>query len=89
MSLLVTESNRDELTKDLMNSDAGLRLLAGNHDGVLVSGPHVEQQMEPEEAADNANMLEGVDPAKVLGVSSDSNHERVSVISSPRTRNYK
>lgn len=86
MSLLVTEPNCDDLTKNLMNSDAGLRLLAGSHDGVLVDG--VEQPMEPDEAADNAKMLEGVDPAKILGVSSDSNHERVSVISSPRTRNF-
>lgn len=87
--LTVGESNRDELSKNLMNSESGLRLLAGNHEGtMLVSSSHTDQhQSEIEEGADHVIMLEAVDPVVILGASSEKSPERVSVITS-RNRHF-
>ena len=76
--------NQHELTKNLMNSDLGLRLLAGNNEEtLLVSSSH--HQSENEESV--SIMLEAVDPTIVLGVN-DKNSDRVSVITS-RNISYK
>lgn len=88
--LTVSEPNRDELSKNLMNSESGLRLLAGNNEGTLslVSSSHVSQhQSEVEESGEHAIMLEAVDPVVILGASSEKSPERVSVITS-RNRNF-
>lgn len=89
--LNVGESNRDELSKNLMNSESGLRLLAGNHEGtMLVSSSHVvgQHQSEVEESADHAILLEAVDPVVILGASNEKSPERVSVITTSRNRNF-
>lgn len=87
--LTTSEPNRDELSKNLMNSESGLRLLAGNNEGtLLVSSSHSGQhQTEVEEAGDHAIMLEAVDPVIILGASSEKSPERVSVITS-RARSF-
>lgn len=81
--------NRDELSKNLMNSESGLRLLAGNNEGtLLVSSSHIgHHQSEVEEGGEHAIMLEAVDPVVILGGSSEKSPERVSVITS-RNRNF-
>lgn len=84
------EPSRDELSKNLMNSESGLRLLAGNNEGtLLVSSSHGnhQHQSEVEEGADHAIMLEAVDPVVILGASTEKSPERVSVITS-RNRNF-
>lgn len=87
--LNTNEPNRDELSKNLMNSESGLRLLAGNNDGtLLVSSSHVDQHSsEVEEGAEHAIMLEAVDPVIILGASGEKSPERVSVITS-RNRSF-
>ncbi|XP_046455032.1 zinc finger protein 236-like isoform X2 [Daphnia pulex] len=87
--LTVSESNRDELSRNLMNSESGLRLLTGNHGGtMLVSSSHADQHhSEVEEGADHTIMLEAVDPVVILGASSETSPERVSVITA-RNRNF-
>ena len=72
-----------------MNSESGLRLLAGNNERtLLVSSSHANHQhSEVEEGGDHAIMLEAVDPVVVLGASSEKSPERVSVITS-RNRNF-
>lgn len=84
-----SEPSRDELSKNLMNSESGLRLLAGNNERtLLVSSSHANHQhSEVEEGGDHAIMLEAVDPVVVLGASSEKSPERVSVITS-RNRNF-
>ena len=87
--LTVNESNRDELSKNFMNSESGLRLLTGNHGRkILVSSSHADQHhSEVEEGADHVILLEAVDPVVIFGVSSETNPERVSVITE-RNRNF-
>lgn len=72
-----------------MNSESGLRLLAGNNEGtLLVSSSHIgHHQSEVEEGGEHAIMLEAVDPVVILGGSSEKSPERVSVITS-RNRNF-
>jgi hypothetical protein len=49
---------------------------------MLVSSSHADQHhSEVEERADHAILLEAVNPVVILGVSSETNPERVSVIS--------
>lgn len=86
--LTASDHNRDELSKNLMNSESGLRLLAGNNEGtLLVSSSHVGHQSEVEEGGEHAIMLEAVDPVVILGASSENSPERVSVITS-RNRSF-
>jgi len=77
--LTVTErasSPSHEFSKNLMNSDSGLRLLAGNNQETLL----VSSSNHQSEAEENVGiMLEAVDPAIVLGAN-EKNPERVSVI---------
>ncbi len=78
----MNESNRDELSKNFISSESGLRLFTGNHGGTMLdSSSHADQNhSEVEEGADHAILLEAVDPVVILGVSSETNPERVSVI---------
>jgi hypothetical protein len=80
--LTMNESNRDELSKNFISSESGLRLFTGNHGGTMLdSSSHADQNhSEVEEGADHAILLEAVDPVVILGVSSETNPERVSVI---------
>lgn len=86
--LTVNESTRDELSKNFMNSESGLRLLTGNHGGtMLVSSSHADQHnSEVEEGADHAILLEAVDPVDILGASSETNPERAVITA--RNRNF-
>lgn len=73
-----------ELSKNLMNSDSGLRLLAGNNEETLL----VSNSNHQSEVEENVGiMLEAVDPTVVLGTN-EKNHERVSVITS-RNNSFK
>jgi len=85
--LTVTErasSPNHELSKNLMNSDSGLRLLAGNNEETLL----VSNSSHSSEVEENVGiMLEAVDPTVVLGTN-EKNPERVSVITS-RNNSFK
>lgn len=77
-------SPNHELSKNLMNSDSGLRLLAGNNEETLL----VSNSNHQSEVEENVGiMLEAVDPTVVLGTN-EKNHERVSVITS-RNNSFK
>ena len=81
------QQQHQELSKNLINSDSGLRLLAGNHEAsLLVSGSQLS--LAHHEAEESVGiMLEAVDPSVVLG-SQDSNPERGSVNHTSRHRNH-
>jgi len=82
------QQQHQELSKNLINSDSGLRLLAGNHEAsLLVSGSQLSlaHHHEAEESVDI--MLEAVDPSVVLR-SQDSKRELRSVIHTSRNSNH-